>query len=301
MQVSDFTRHIDFIGDVHSGYNILLRLLEKLGWQKRNHQFFHPENRQLCFLGDIINIGNQNLKTIQLIRSLCDEGKAVCVCGNHEFELYRYWLRHPDFFRKKTLSPEMEIYLPFLKEAGSETRFTEIMLWAGRLPVVLIQPLFVAVHAYWEEPYEALLKPEITNDLSAGFAALVMLEKEHPLQAPFFNMIYGKRITLPHPLNPFATRRFRYAWWKTFPGNTYRDVVLSRNKEDAPKVPVDAEYHTQKTQRPVFFGHYWIKKKPFLTHPRYCCLDFGGAKGGNLTAYRFDENTELSDKNLIFY
>jgi hypothetical protein len=292
--------HIDFVGDIHGGYDILTRLLDKLGWQKQGKSYTHPDNRQLCFLGDIINIGNQNLKVIQLIRTLCDEGKAACICGNHEFALYRYWIKNPDFFTEKKLSSDMEIYLPFLKETGSRIRFTEIMLWFSQLPVVVINPLFVAVHAYWEESYEHLLKPVGDEDISAGIAEVILSEKENPLRLPVFNLIFGKRISLPHPLNPFITRQYRYAWWDTKPGDTYRDIVISRDKSDAPKVPVTKEYFTQDTTRPVFFGHYWLKNKPRLTHPIYCCLDFGGAKGGYLTAYRFDENTELSDKYLIF-
>ena len=54
------------------------------------------------------------------------------------------------------------------------------------------------------------------------------------------------------------------------------------------------------SERPVFFGHYWLKpranKKPFDSN--VACLDYSAAKGGPLVAYRFDGELSLSQTNL---
>lgn len=41
--------------------------------------------------------------------------------------------------------------------------------------------------------------------------------------------------------------------------------------------------------KPVFFGHYWLKGNPLLYRNNICCLDYSVAKNGNLVAYRFDD------------
>jgi len=290
----------DFVGDIHAGYEKFTGLLKKLGYKKRRGVFSHPENRHICFLGDIINIGSDNLKVLKIIRDMCDKGNATCICGNHEFAIYRYWMQNPDFFASRILPKNFEIYIPLLTELKTKIRFNEIMEWIGGLPVVKVQPEFVAVHAYWNDEYEKKLSGLNQKELTANVAALIIDEKNNPLKNIVFNLIYGKRMALADPLNPFRSIPYRYAWWNTHKESKCNDVVISRNKEKIPNAMVAKDYLTPDTQRPVFFGHYWLKTKPYLTHPYYCCLDFGGAKGGYLTAYHFDENTILCDKSLVF-
>ena len=50
----------------------------------------------------------------------------------------------------------------------------------------------------------------------------------------------------------------------------------------------------------VFFGHYWLKGQPALYRENICCLDYSGAKGGYLAAYRFDGEIKLSEDKFIY-
>lgn len=57
------------IGDVHGCFTTLLALLNKL-----------PRNRELCFLGDLIDRGPDSYKVVEFVK-----GKGhKCVLGNHE-------------------------------------------------------------------------------------------------------------------------------------------------------------------------------------------------------------------------
>ena len=42
----------DMIGDVHGCYDELLELIELLGYQKTEDHLFHPDGRQLVFVGE---------------------------------------------------------------------------------------------------------------------------------------------------------------------------------------------------------------------------------------------------------
>ena len=49
-------------------------------------------------------------------------------------------------------------------------------------------------------------------------------------------------------------------------------------------------------ERPVFFGHYWLKGEPALIRKNVCCLDYsiGSFYGhGRMVAYRFDGEQSL--------
>jgi hypothetical protein len=51
--------------------------------------------------------------------------------------------------------------------------------------------------------------------------------------------------------------------------------------------------HYQSSEKPVFFGHYWLKGKPIILKDNICCLDYSIAKKGYLAAYSFDGEKKL--------
>ena len=53
-------------------------------------------------------------------------------------------------------------------------------------------------------------------------------------------------------------------------------------------------------QKPVFFGHYWLKGEPNLYRDNICCLDYSVAKNGFLCSYRFNGEDKLLAKNLVY-
>lgn len=294
------TVNTDFIGDVHAGYDKLSGLLAKLGYHDNKGIYTHPDDRKLCFLGDILNIGNDNLKVIGLIRSLSNQQLATCICGNHEFTLFRYWRSNPHFFEDRQIPKNFEIYLPFLKEIRNKQNFTEVMEWIAGMPVYVITEYFTAVHAYWNDDYSKILEKSSDRVITADETERIFNDDANPLRSILFNIIFGKRITLPDPDNPFRSQMVRYRWWDTHSGHLYSDVVLSGKNSEFHKQLVPDTYFTKETKNPVFFGHYWLKSMPCLTNSKFCCLDFGGSKGGHLAAYRFDGKTVLSDQNLLF-
>lgn len=79
----------DIIGDVHGCYNELVKLLNKLGYIESDGIYKHPENRKLIFLGDLMDRGNENIKTIELIMNLVKNNIAFCVMGNHDFKFLK--------------------------------------------------------------------------------------------------------------------------------------------------------------------------------------------------------------------
>ncbi len=75
------------IGDIHGCYDILMELLEKIK--------FNPSEDKLWLTGDIINRGNDSIKTLEYIYSIKDS--VIMILGNHEISLIEgyYGLRKP--------------------------------------------------------------------------------------------------------------------------------------------------------------------------------------------------------------
>ncbi len=85
----------DLIGDIHGHANELAQLLEKLGYQKTQGIYRHPE-RQVIFLGDFIDRGPQIRQVLETVRPMIEEGHARAVLGNHELNALAYHTEDPE-------------------------------------------------------------------------------------------------------------------------------------------------------------------------------------------------------------
>ncbi|MBT9311579.1 AAA family ATPase [Leptothoe kymatousa] len=76
---------LDVIGDIHGLAQTLHTMLHTLGYDQ---DFHHPDGRQLCFLGDLVDRGPQSLEVLDLVRQAVAAGH-YCVRGNHDNNLAR--------------------------------------------------------------------------------------------------------------------------------------------------------------------------------------------------------------------
>ena len=82
----------DIIGDVHGCYDELMELIERLGYEKKDGCYTHPEGRRLISVGDVADKGCQNLACLDFWIEQVNNGGAFWVHGNHCNKLYRYFL-----------------------------------------------------------------------------------------------------------------------------------------------------------------------------------------------------------------
>ena len=89
----------------------------------------------------------------------------------------------------------------------------------------------------------------------------------------------------------------RIRWWDDPIQATYKNIAID-HMDSLPETTIDpaglknTEYYSGE-DKPVFFGHYWLKGSPMLYRNNICCLDYSVAKKGHLVAYRFDGETDI--------
>jgi protein phosphatase len=89
----------DIIGDVHGCGDELEELLVHLGYKAQKMEnsdpvwgdltYAHPEDRQVIFLGDLVDRGPRILDCLRMARNMVVSGSALCVPGNHDAKLKR--------------------------------------------------------------------------------------------------------------------------------------------------------------------------------------------------------------------
>ncbi|MCL4148283.1 UNVERIFIED_CONTAM: hypothetical protein GTU68_037132, partial [Idotea baltica] len=78
----------DIIGDIHGCYDETILLLVKLG-KNYGLDVTHPENRQVIYLGDLVDRGPNSPAVLKLVMSMVRNGSALCVPGNHDLKLQK--------------------------------------------------------------------------------------------------------------------------------------------------------------------------------------------------------------------
>lgn len=94
----------------------------------------------------------------------------------------------------------------------------------------------------------------------------------------------------------------RLQWWNTR-ARTWREIAISVPDPLAlPDSPLPAgltERRYPETDRPVFFGHYWLSGTPVLQAGNALCLDYSAGKDGPLVSYEFPAGAARLDPGRI--
>jgi hypothetical protein len=288
---------IDFIGDIHGCAAQLERLLETLGYVRRDGVYQHSE-RRVIFLGDFIDRGPEQRKTLEIVRPMVERGGASAVMGNHEFNAICYatpvqggFVRpHTDKHRK-----QHEAFLAEYPFGAPDHR--DAISWFMTLPLYIDTAGFGVVHACWCEESFRALGPHLTDTGRLSDSALSFYEdRSSPVHQAIETILKGPEHALP-PACAFTDKdghprsEARLKWW------TSSDLAVSQRLEfggaelsaaqlaELDLLPQPPAHPAP--DKPVFVGHYWLKGEPGPLSERVVCVDYSVAKGGKLAAYRW--------------
>ncbi|MBM7454637.1 hypothetical protein HNR62_000466 [Oceanisphaera litoralis] len=303
----------DIVGDIHGHAAELEALLTKMGYRQGECGWRHPA-RKVIFLGDFIDRGPEQCKTVAIARAMVESGQALAVMGNHEFNAVAYATPDPDRDGQH-LRPHTEKncgqHQRYLDQVGEGSALhREHIAWFKTLPLYLDLPEFRVVHACWHPeqldkiaPYiderqriREYAWPMLTRLGEAGFEALETLLKGLEIPLPQGHSFFDK------DRNPRC--HIRSQWWNRA-AVTYRDLALVPEEAMAriPHTPVPADILPgYDGHKPVFVGHYWLTGTPAPLDEHIACLDYSvvAKDGGKLCAYRWDGKQTLSAERFCW-
>jgi|SRR5690554_5763814 len=300
----------DLIGDIHGHADELEELLKKLGYSKTNGAYSHPE-RKVLFAGDYIDRGPKIRKTLKIVRSMVEAGSAIAIMGNHEYNALCFHLEESEggHLRKHLIKNVIQHYKTLHAFQNRQAEYEDYLDWFMTLPLYYETETYRAVHACWDNENIELLRKTLTNDRLTEAEIHEAVKRNTPLYNAMEDTLKGKELRLPNngsfiDADGEKRRHTRIKWWENPKGKTYKS--LSVTKYDAlPETLIDLDDTLPNTyygpnEKPVFFGHYWLRGNPSLFRNNICCLDYSVAKKGKLVAYRHDGELILDEKKFVF-
>lgn len=306
----------DIIGDIHGRADKLIGLLTKLGYHDNGSFWQPPANHQAIFIGDLVDRGNRQVDTLNIVFNMIDHGAAQAVMGNHEYNAIGYATRHPNggYCRRHSTQNTAQ-HQAFLDELplGSD----EHTYWINRLyelPLWLELPHLNVVHACWCQHSMTTLSSYLTQDgriTPDGMIATATVGSE-----AFFaleRVLKGVESPLPEGVvlidgHDIVRKRTRIKWWLDDWQNLPLIQVAQLGSRARMNLPEDSDAKPLPnnfsliTDKPIFIGHYWMDGQPTILSDQVVCTDYSAGKDGYLTAYRFDtDKPTLHNSNFIQY
>ena len=304
--------HYDIIGDIHGHADVLIELLEKLGYSETQTGYAHPERKAL-FLGDFIDRGEhlaQHRKLLNIVMKMVKNGHAKAIMGNHEFNALAYHMELDGEPLRPHTDKNTKQHQAFLNEYNDDLEAkAEVLDFFYTLPMWLDLGDLRAVHACWDanliEKLEdqingAYLTPELmveaTTKGSDLYQAVETLLKGYEVEDKKRICFKDKDGNIRHAV--------RVQWWKQNAA-TLGEIALPAGLDigAAADLPVEKgiPYYPDHSV-PCFVGHYWLKGTPAPQAHNVACLDYSVAasKGERqLVAYRFNGEKSLSKDNYV--
>ncbi|HMQ69968.1 MAG TPA: metallophosphoesterase [Ignavibacteria bacterium] len=301
----------DIIGDIHGHADELEFLLKKLGYEKKNGFYSHPE-RKVVFVGDFIDRGPKIRESLRIVKNMVENETALATMGNHEYNALCYHttgtngnpLRENEGNNLKQHQATLDQFVGYPEE------WREYLDWFMDLPLFHELDGIRVVHACWDQENIEVL----TENLSFTREFLIELHsEEHYKKSSLYNAIdeslKGREDKMPegtffHDRHDKKRNEMRIKWYRDPKKSRYEDYYM----EDIPELNgknVDLKYvkklsHYTENQTPVFCGHYWFRGDPRVEAKNIACVDYSVAKGGKLVAYRWDGEKELSNEKFVW-
>ena len=305
----------DLIGDVHGCGQTLCKLLEQMGYSKRNGVYQH-KSRKVVFIGDIVDRGPNIRLALSVVRDMVEQGHAHLIMGNHEYNVLafctpsREGAPHP-FLREHTARNSFIVEETIKQFEPYPQEWKDYLNWFMTLPLYKEFEHFRAVHACWDQT--------LINEMEARYRRNTMDEEflhasmdRDSFEGQFVDRLTrGTALKLPDgrsitAKDGFVRHFFRTKFWEKSP-EVYDEIVFQPDplpEDIAERKISDAErnellYYSPE-EKILFMGHYWMQGIPGPIKPNIACLDYSAVKYGRLVAYRMDDEDFLDPNKFCW-
>lgn len=302
----------DIVGDIHGHAKELRALLDKMGYVERDGCYRH-ESRQVIFVGDFIDRGPEIDETLAIAKAMHDQGAALAVMGNHEYNALAFHTADPNRSGQH-LRSHSDKNLKQIGETLRQLSAADLKMyldWFRSLPMYLDLDQVRVVHASWNDEQIELLR--LKRESHGGVTDSFLVEASD-LSTELFqaidDVLKGKDIPLPEGMyyldkEGHPRKKMRIKWYRAPAQETYQSYAFSDGvglpDSVVPNELVNSILPYDETEKPVVVGHYWLQADvPTRLSSNVACVDYSIAKQGKLVAYRWSGETELEDENFCF-
>ena len=239
---------------------------------------------------------------------MVESGNAVALMGNHEYNAlcFHYQETEGGHLRRHLIKNIIQHYETLKQFQNMQREYEEYLDWFKTLPLFYENESLRAVHACWDAEHIRLLRDTLENDRLTEDLIYESVKKGTEFNNALEDNLKGKEIRMPIGLTftdkDGAIRHdIRVKWWENPSRITYKDYSVEPI-DNLPLSPVQSHHkdYYSENDKPVFFGHYWLKGNPSLYRNNICCLDYSVANGGLLAAYRFDGEKVLDESKFVY-
>lgn len=309
----------DIIGDIHGEALKLEGLLRHLGYVPVGRGYKAPQGRQAVFLGDLVDRGEGQRRVLEIVRAMMDDGQALCIMGNHEFNAIGYATEDPhnpgEFLRPNRgdsvkSRKNRKQHSAFINQIGEGSpEHAAWVAWFRQLPPFMDLGGIRVAHACWDDDAVRAL-----SDAGWGpgrslddIVLLATHQKGSELEQARKLLTSGMELALPdgrYIEDKEGNRHYevRLANWRHWASALHEVALVPAGQEEqihGLALP-ESFNRTPIAGTPIFIGHHWFKGLPTIESGKLACLDWSAAAGGPLVAYRWDGEDVLSNKNLVW-
>jgi len=237
---------IDFIGDIHGHADELERLLKHLGYTKHSHSYSHPD-RIVLFVGDYIDRGPKIPRTLEIVRSMVEEGNAIALIGNHEYNAICFHFQLPDggYLRKHTNTNIAQHSQTLNQFKNKQKDYEDYLDWFITLPLYYENEAYRAVHACWDGDKIDILKKSMVNDRLTSDLIYESVKEISALYLSIEDVLKGKEVRLPNDISFTDTegirrQHIRIKWWEYPSSKTYQSLMV-HPIDVIPELPIEEQ------------------------------------------------------------
>lgn len=301
----------DIITDIHGSLDKLIGLLKKLGYQRDSKSYYHPDGRKILFLGDYIDRGDDQCEVFFIVRDIVNHDRGIALMGNHEFNAILYATKdgfggHLREHSERNNTQHKAFLDQFVYESDL---YYEAINFFKTLPFMFENDDFRALHACWDKKSIEVLKGYSNENYV--FDEKLYFEyssagKKGELYESCENVLKGYEYVLPFYWKDgygISRNTTRIKWFldESTPLNLKNFSFHIKGFDMDEFNDVDFVFNFYDNEKPIFFGHYWMKGEPLIISPKICCLDYSAVIGGYLAAYRYNGEQELNNESIFYY
>ena len=314
----------DVIGDVHGHADKLEGLLKQLGYNDCKGTWAHSE-RKAIFVGDLIDRGKTQRRTVELACKMVDAGSARIVLGNHEFNAIAWATPNPEIpgehlrpHSRKVGARNRKQHKSFLDEVGEDSaHHRDYVAWFRSIPLWLDLGELRIVHACWNNAAMKVIEPWLSHDGSVTHALMVEGSRKGSAEYDAIETVLkGPEIDLPEGMayldkDKHPRKKARLRWWDTDATTLRRAAEIPSDATtpggdpfpELPDTPLGCGVNAPYTDDvPVIFGHYWRTGPRPVDTSMTACVDYSAATIGPLVAYRWYHGDKvLAPENFVSF